>query len=273
MRRDAQRLGLWIYRQASKLGLLSSRPGQRLFNRAYFAYKRQLEDPFHALTQRHPEFFTGGHAIDVGANIGYTACVFAKAIERPFKVWAFEPEAQNFSRLEATVAEQHLKSQVTAIRSAIGDEIGTASLALNEFQPGDHQIRDGTTIRAHRERLEPVDMTSVDEAARALDIFPVAFIKVDVQGYELRVCRGMSRTLEVNPAAIVVMEYCPAALRQYGAQPRELTDFFLTRGYVAYRVTQRGTLEPLDATSPPEDLPPPGYIDILFTRELRGASM
>ena len=116
-------------------------------------------------------------------------------------------------------------------------------------------------------------MTSVDEAVQARDIFPVAFIKVDVQGYELRVCHGMSRTLEVNPAAVVVMEYCPAALRQYGAQPRALTDFFLNRGYAAYRVTQRGTLEPLDSVNPPEHLPPPGYMDILFARELPGTSM
>lgn len=272
MRPDSQQVGLWLYRQATRLGLLSSRPARRLFNRAYFAYKRRLEDPFHALTQLHPEFFKGGNVIDVGANIGYTASVFAAAVQPPFRVWAFEPGSENFLRLEATIADNRLEPRVTAIRSAVGDTVGKSTLALNEFHPGDHQINEGNARRIDGERLEEVELTTVDEAVRVRAIVPVAFIKVDVQGYELRVCKGMARTLEENPSAIVVVEYSPASLREYDVEPRELTRFFADRGYEGYRLTQRGMLEPIDATNPPQELPGSGYMDVLFARHFRGAS-
>jgi FkbM family methyltransferase len=255
-----------------RLGLLSSKPARRLFNRAYFAYKRRLEDPFYALTQLHPEFFRGGHVIDVGANIGYTASVFAAAIEPPFRVWAFEPGSENFRQLESTIADNGLGPRVTAIRSAVGDTTGKSTLAINEFHPGDHQINEGSGGQIGNERLEEVEVTTVDEAVRTREITAVAFIKVDVQGYELRVCKGMARTLEKNPSAIVVVEYSPAALREYGADPRELTRFFAERGYVGYRLTQRGMLEQIDAANPPQELPGSGYMDILFARNFRGTS-
>jgi FkbM family methyltransferase len=272
MQRESQQLGLWLYRQATRFGLLSSKPARRLFNRAYFAYKRRVEDPFHALTQLHPEFFKGGHVIDVGANMGYTASVFAAAVKPPFRVWAFEPGSENFLRLQATIADNRLQPRVTAIRSAVGEAIGSSTLALNEFHPGDHQISEGNAKRIDGARLERVELTTVDEAVRVRAIFPVAFIKVDVQGYELQVCRGMARTLEENPSAIVVVEYSPASLRGYGVEPRELTRFFGDRGYGGYRLTHRGMLEPIDSTNPPQELPGSGYMDVLFARKLRGVS-
>ena len=94
---DASRVGLWLYRQVRRTGLLSIPPARRAYERVYAQYKRHVEDPFYNLTRRHPEFFTGGHIIDVGANIGYTAGVFATVIQPGFRVWAFEPSSENFS--------------------------------------------------------------------------------------------------------------------------------------------------------------------------------
>lgn len=272
MRPEPQQVGLWLYRQATRLGLLSSKPARRLFDRAYFAYKRSMEDPFYGLTQLHPEFFKGGHVIDVGANIGYTASVFSAVVKPPFRVWAFEPGSENFLRLKATIADNGLESRVTAIRSAVGETTGKSTLALNEFHPADHQIREGHTEPADGERFEEVDLTTVDEAVRVRSIIPVAFIKIDVQGYELRVCKGMARTLEENPDAIVAVEYSPDSLREYEVEPRELTRFFAERGYKGYRLNQRGMLEPIDVTSPPQELPGSGYMDVLFARSIRQSS-
>jgi FkbM family methyltransferase len=271
MLREAQQVGLWMYRQATRLGLLSSRPAQRLFNKAYFAYKRRVEDPFHGLTLQYPQFFRAGHAIDVGANIGYTASVFATAIEPQFQVWAFEPGGENFRQLEETIVENALESRITAVRSAVGDYVGAITLVINEYHPGDNQVSEGNAeLDGDDDWQEQVAITTVDEAVKKNDIAPVAFIKVDVQGYELRVCHGMTQTLEENPKAVVVVEYCPSALRQFGAEPSELTRFFADRDYHAFRVTQSGTLEPFDARNPPEELPDSGYMDVLFSRQLPG---
>ena len=174
MLREAQHVGLWMYRQVTRLGLLSYRPTQRLFNRAYFAYKRRVEDPFHGLTQRHPEFFRDGHAIDVGANLGYTASVFANAIEPQFQVWAFEPGSENFRRLRGTIADFGLESRITAIRSAVGDSVGRVTLAINEYHPADHRVSEGSTMLQSEARLEQVDITTIDQVVRTRNISPIA---------------------------------------------------------------------------------------------------
>src|SRR2546430_16632021 len=96
-------LYLRAYALAHLTGFLNTRVGDALFSRAYFAYKRR-EDPHARLIRAHPELFRGGNVIDVGANIGYTAVLFARAIDDPFKVFALEPEQENFQRLERKLA-------------------------------------------------------------------------------------------------------------------------------------------------------------------------
>src|SRR4030088_1312012 len=70
-----------------------------LFVHSYFFYKRRFEDPFSQLISIRPGLFTRGHLLDVGANIGYTAVIFASALKPGDKVFAFEPEKKNFDRL------------------------------------------------------------------------------------------------------------------------------------------------------------------------------
>src|SRR6266542_639672 len=219
---QAQRGGLWLFRRVRQLGLLSNPFVRRVFNRAYFAYKRQFEDPFHQLTMRQPQLFKGGHILDIGANIGYTATVFARAVDPGRHVYAFEPASENVRSLRATIAAAGLEKTVIPVRAAVGDRIGEVELALNEFHPGDHRVQTGAPSLANRRVSERVVLTTVDAAVEQWRIDRVAFIKIDVQGYELRVCEGMTRTLETNPHAAVAVEYSPQALAEAGDRPSAL---------------------------------------------------
>jgi FkbM family methyltransferase len=261
---------LWLYREVRRTGLLSIPPVRRAYELVYAQYKRHLEDPFYNLTRCHPELFTGGHIIDVGANIGYTAAVFATAIQPGFRVWAFEPSSENVQRLQDSIGRRRLQNVITVRRAAVSDQIGTMDLVLNPDHPGDHRMAPPSVEHRPGEGgVERVSVTTIDEDVRAGGIAPVAFIKIDVQGYELHVCRGMAATLDANPRAAVVVEYAPELLRQYGVQPDALPQFFAQRGYDAYRVTQRGAVEVMRDL--PRVLPPPGYIDVLFMRAAQDA--
>ena len=265
-----QHAALWLYRRALATGLLSTRPGRRMFGVAYTLYKRHVEDPFYHLTRTHPELFTGGHIIDVGANIGYTAGVFAAAIgESGFRVWAFEPASDNFRQLQESIVDRRLQHAITARHAAVADVAGTVDLLLNPDHPADHRVLPPGAPPAAAGRVsERVRVTTIDDEVRANSIAPVAFIKIDVQGAEFQVCLGMTATLDANPSAAVVLEYAPALLSEYGNGPQTLVKFFADRGYHAYRLTRRGGLAAIgDRDWAPAV--PSGYMDVLFTRAVQ----
>ena len=92
---------------------------------------------------------------------------------------------------------------------------------------------------------------------------PVSFVKIDVQGFELPVCQGMTVTLERNPGLTIVLEYDPSAMRQLGYDPSQLVGFLTERGFQAYLVCPKGKLSP----GIPSGLENSGYVDLLFSRQ------
>ena len=262
---EAARAGLWVYRQVRRTGLLAIPPVRRAYELVYGRYKRHLEDPFWNLAHHHPSLFTGGHIIDVGANIGYTAGVFAAAIQPGFRVLALEPSSENFEALERAIAQRGLGHVIDARRAGVADRVGTMALVLNPDHPGDHHVAPPGGADAAAP-VEWVTVTTVDEEVRARGLSPIAFIKIDVQGYELQVCRGMTATLDRNRSVAVAVEFAPALMRTYGDDPDDLPRFFADRAFDGFRLPQRGLLEPMGADAFHAAMPACGYIDVLFMR-------
>jgi FkbM family methyltransferase len=207
-----------VYALARRAGVVDKPWFEAVFTRSYFLYKRWLEDPFHGLARRSPELFHSGHVIDVGANIGYDAMVFADAVDPGFRVLALEPEARNFAMLERAIARRGLAARVTALRLAVGAADGTADLWRNLDHHGDHRVATEAFRRAHpTASTQTVPMRSLDSLAETDLPGPIAFVKIDVQGYELAVCQGMRRVLAENARLAVAFEYAPEAMREMGS--------------------------------------------------------
>lgn len=205
---------LRAYALAEKSGALAVPPLEWLFVKSYFAYKRFVEDVFAGLVRERPQLFRGGHVVDAGANVGYTARVFARAVESPCRVYAFEPDATNFRRLKRFAKND----RIVPLHSAVGEREGTAELWHNDAHPGDHRIAAGD-MRGRRTSTVPI--TTIDAFARTLD-HPIRFVKIDVQGYEPAVLRGMRETLHGD--VVVAVEYAPEHIRALGFEPGAVFD-------------------------------------------------
>ena len=263
-----------LYSGIRKSRLLETSPGRWLFSRSYSLYKRHLEDPFHWLIMKHPELFLAGHVIDVGANIGYTSALFAKAIDPGYRVFSFEPEAVNFSYLVQCAGRPESRGRIVPVRSAVGSGEGMISLWRNEHHHGDHRILSGPLEHtAAPSECVSVPITTIDHFVRSTfvgnpflgngrPLNRVAFIKVDVQGYEFPVCKGMEQTLADNPCAVIALEYCPDAISQLGFDSDEILAWWTFRGYTASTLWRNGTITTGIAT----DLGNNGYIDLLFSQ-------
>lgn len=254
-----------LYRRSGAARLFRLPAADPLFLAAFFAYKRFAEDPFAALAAQRPELFRGGDILDAGANAGYTSVVFAGAITPGARVHAFEPESVNLRRLGRVIARRRLEGIVIPHAFAVGARDGSIELAVSETHPGDHRVavgNEGGAVAA------VVPMRSLDSFAAECGIDLVAFIKIDVQGYELEVSRGMTALLERSPAAAVAFEYAPADMRRFGFDPAELLDFYRGRGFVLFHLAHGGALTPFSDAAVAQPLARRGYVDVLALHAL-----
>jgi FkbM family methyltransferase len=205
----------------------------------------------------------GGHILDVGANVGYTATVFAGAIAPGFQVFAFEPEPVNVGILRRLLKRRGLEKKVVPVQAAVGAHTGIVCLAINSGHPGDHRV----VSVPGAGKTELVPMITIDEYIETHNLSNVRFMKIDVQGLELSVSRGMERLLAVSPRLAIVFEYSDAATREPESNEGELLAFYLQRGFTLQLIGRRGDLVPVTAEVIDREHRRRGYANILAVRE------
>ena len=261
------------YRLVSRAKLLELGWFQKSFLSAYFFYKRRYDDPFWNLVRTNPKLFQHGDVLDIGANVGYTAAVFAGAIRAGSNVYAFEPDAKSYALLKLVIGRENLTATVEPLNCAVGSAEGILEFWHNEEHSADHRIvtPNFKQARSHL-RTSQVPVTTVDAFVAARRLQNITFIKIDVQGYEPAVCEGMKDTLDRFRGLSVCFEYSPPALRELGFEPRTLLQFFLVRGYQLYILTRR-TVEPVkDLAALQELAEKASYVDILCSTTLLNPS-
>ncbi len=149
---------------------------------------------------------SGEVMVDVGANIGTFALPGSEICEQ---VYCFEPDLDNFHTLQYNIA--HYNARIQAFQMAAGDTDSITSLYLSPESNGDHCVFpiSGRTSIA-------VTMTKLDTCLAHVP--KIDFVKIDTQGWEPQVIRGMSRIIQNNELKIM-LEFDPALLQQAGTDP------------------------------------------------------
>jgi FkbM family methyltransferase len=258
-RARAGAMATWAYARVRATGVLERPLGRRAFLGAYFTYKRLVEDPFAGLLRSRPELFAGGDILDVGANVGYTAHVFARGLSEGHKVHAFEPEGWNFARLEETTAS--LGEQVVRVRAAVGARAGEILLWRNPGHHADHRVVTAQ-FRAPSDDAERVPLLSLDGYVHQQGIKKVALVKIDVQGFEPEVILGMSGLVSGDHPPVVVLELSPSSSRELGLKPRAALDP-LTTHYDFHLLGHGGKLEPTDLEGALAAAERASYLDVV----------
>jgi FkbM family methyltransferase len=266
------------YNAVRNTGLLDVPAFKRGFFVAYFLYKRWLEDPYAAFAERYPELFSGGHIIDVGAHVGYTSTVFARVLNPGFTIFSFEPAPDNFADLCATIGRRVGGVSIVPIQAAVGARSGSIQLWLNQRNRSDHRIVTAyfSTTDEYRKcsqarKTVEAELCSLDSFVQSLSgTQQVAFIKIDVQGYELEVFKGMRETLTSNPLVTIAFEYAPASLTALGYDPHDIAVFFADLGMPLYLLTRDGRLSTFDQSRLAALVERRGYCELVATRNALG---
>jgi FkbM family methyltransferase len=151
-------------------------------------------------------------ALDVGANIGNHSLFLSDLFAR---VIAFEPNPLARSLLQINVDLNGIENvEIRAV--GLSDRNGTAVL---EFDPTNLGAASSTELRetSALARRSAIDLVIGDQALDGSK--NVAFIKVDVEGAEEAVLRGLQQTLRTD-APVVMIEQWPEVIdRVSGASP------------------------------------------------------
>lgn len=130
-------------------------------------------------------------AWDVGANRGNHSAVMARHCRRLF---SFEPDPMSFPRLSSLLSKAPNAEPVNA---ALSDVQGEAPFRFH--RPG---------ASAHIDASAPdawVRLETGDAFASQRDIHDLDFMKIDVEGHEISVLRGMRKTI-VEQRPIIILE-------------------------------------------------------------------
>jgi len=168
----------------------------------------------------------GKVAIDVGACIGYYTLLFSKLVGNHGKVYAFEPEKANLDLLMGNVEMNNAKN-VIIYDKAVGSENAIGFLRKHK-SPGQHMVFRNSI--SHDEALEKVDIVSLDALLNSNDRSNVGFVKIDAEGCEFDVLKGMSSIIQSNDRIIVQMEFAPQHLLEQGCDLLEMFSFLEKHG-------------------------------------------
>lgn len=156
------------------------------------------------------EVHRGDVFYDIGANIGLYTLVAARRVGDDGVVCAFEPHAANVMNLLRNVAENGLGDRVRVVSAALNDSNGFFPFDYRSPEPGSALSR-LESEGAVGEDFAPVFTelkyaTSVDSLVADGVIPPADLVKLDVDGNEPLVLRGMGAQLsgERRPRAVQV---------------------------------------------------------------------
>lgn len=151
--------------------------------------------------------------VDVGANVGMYTLI--AAVTRGVRVFAFEPEAQNYSLLIKNIIRNQLSDRVIAWPVALSDEQKFDQIFLSEFTAGGscHAFGEPLDYKLEKQNFPFVQgavSTTLDELV-ADGVLPVpTHIKIDVDGFEHKVIRGGRKTLSDKTVQSLLIEINPA---------------------------------------------------------------
>jgi FkbM family methyltransferase len=150
----------------------------------------------------------GDTVYDIGANIGYVSLSLAKSVGPSGRVIAFEPVPKNVLCFRESIRINQL-TNVQLLECAVSDQNGEAVIRIAENLST-------ASLVWHRNNSCAIELTirtvQIDKLVESGDLDYPRFVKIDVEGAEGSVLKGMLRT--VAAAQPVLFIECSDAGRE-----------------------------------------------------------
>lgn len=173
--------------------------------------------------------------LDIGANIGTHSVSYAQKIA-PLNgtLICFEPGATAFECLQHN--SQKFQSKTLLVNCAVSDvHGGTARHTVCAANVGGSVVSDKENEEVASNEVRTVSIDGFMEDSK-IDL-PLVFVKIDVEGYEMKVLQGAVNTLRKHPRPILLIEMNSFRLQENGSSYVEIYDWLLKENF-AWRICE-----------------------------------
>ena len=173
---------------------------------------------------------------DVGANVGEWTN-FVLALKPAAEVFSFEPTDDSFNKLS-----QNVKSaNVHLIKAALGNKNEKVEFNIygdcSVMNSVNNRVGVGLTVI----KKQDVQMSRLDNFCLEKNINNIDFLKIDVEGNELRVLEGSREMLRNNKINVIQFEYGGTYI-DAGILLRNVFDLFSEFSYTIYKILPNSLL-------------------------------
>ncbi len=161
---------------------------------------------------------------DCGAHHGETAINFKRKFSLA-KIYSFEPVKTNFECLKKNVEKY---PDIYCYNTALGDQEETVTIQINsdsQTHSLKHRLPEG------KQNSETIKVTTIDNFLSDANIVNIDLLKIDTEGYELKVLEGARQSLASNKINFILTEATILETNHYHTHLKLIDDFLKVYGY------------------------------------------
>ena len=183
----------------------------------------------------------GDTFIDVGANIGYLSTVGLGLVGKSGSVHSFEPVKKYFLRLKEA-KELNGSFDFNVNQFALGDKEERSRISITNLSNiGWNTIVPGLMDDRSTGETQDIEVRRLDKYINENRLKRISLIKIDTEGYEFPVLRGLSGFFpQADKLPAIICEIAPDAYRLPGNKLEELHEYITGFGYASFDLNNPG---------------------------------
>lgn len=172
----------------------------------------------------------GMTVIDIGAHIGLTTVIMSRYLQSDGIIYAFEPTPTTCNTLKETIRLNKLEKVVVPVQAALSAKSGKEFFYISNHEADNSNSLVNNNRQDRRESRVEVILYSLDDFTKEKKIAAVDFIKIDAEGAELQVLKGMTGNIARRSPKIILSLH-PRSIKNAGDSLEEIWDFVTSFGY------------------------------------------
>jgi FkbM family methyltransferase len=161
----------------------------------------------------------GDTVIDCGAHIGKYTIYASKLVGKYGKVISFEPELSNFKTLLKNLKINHCKNTYVLNYACWNSNSKSQKLFIGK-DDGEYSLKE------KRDNYIKVPTIRLDHFLKKMNLKTIDWIKIDVEGAELEVLKGLGKYLKRTKNIII----------EITSRKKQVLGFLKREGYVIYKI-------------------------------------